>query len=267
MMPELKYSTRNPLGILAMFISFAYLAMVVCFTVGMDKLCGRAERLSLIGFLVLFPFVILGVFYNLITKHNGKLYGPRDYRCDEVFAMMSGTEIDSRNKKEFADVCEKEQQDDTEGASCDLRKKSQEDKQNLCQKVRLRTLYDDLQHKTVAYIGKKLNIRFTENVKATIGNATFEFDAVGDGRFGKYILECKYGNGNNILSRLDSISAGLKTVAEAFDAAGISYRLILAFVIREYSTSIASRIREYFSTHNPGVVTYVLDSSELMTDK
>lgn len=83
----------------------------------------------------------------------------------------------------------------------------------------------------------------------------------------KYILECKYGNGNNILSRLDSISAGLKTVAEAFDAAGISYRLILAFVIREYSTSIASRIREYFSTHNPGVVTYVLDSSELMTDK
>lgn len=266
-MPELKYSTRNPLGILAMFISFAYLAMVVCFSVGIDKLCGRIERLSLIGFLVLFPFVILCVFYNLITKHNGKLYGPRDYRRDEVFAMMSGTEIDSRNKKEFADVGEKEQQGDAEGSSCDLREKSQEEKENQCQKVRLRTLYDDLQQKTVANIGKKLNIRFTENVKATIGNRTFEFDAVGDGRFGKYVLECKYCQGNNYRLRLDSSSVYLKTVSEAFDAAGISYRLILAFVLRDYSEPAASEIREYFSAHNPGVVTYVLDYSELMTDK
>lgn len=265
-MPEFKYSTRNPLGILAMFISFAYLAMVVCFTVGMDKLCGRVERLSIIGFLVLFPFVILSVFYNLITKHNGKLYGPRDYRRDEVFAMMSGTEIGSRHKKEFADVGENAQKDDTEGTNCDLRKKSQEEKQDLCQKVRLLTLYDDLQQKTVADIGKKLNIRFTENVKATIGNATFEFDAVGDGRFGKYILECKYGSGNNILIRLDSISAGLKAVAEAFEAAGISYRLILAFVVRDYSEPLASKIRQYFAEHNSGVVTYVLDYSKLMVE-
>lgn len=267
-MPDLKYSTRNPLGILAMFISFAYLSMVVCFTIGMDKLDGVCERMIMIGFLVLFPFVILYVFYNLITKHNGKLYGPRDYRRDEVFAMMSGNEIEVRNKKEIADVCHSVSHRDSGTQSCDSHDGISAKASGASgRSATLSALYDEVQQKAVDFVGRKLNIRFTENVKATIGSNTFEFDAVGDGRFGKYVLECKYRNHSNATFHLETVSAYLRSVAEAFDASDISYRLILAFVISGYSEDIASKIREYFTIQNPGVVTYVLDYSRLMADK
>ncbi|MCC5910816.1 MAG: hypothetical protein JJT76_10305 [Clostridiaceae bacterium] len=36
----------------------------------------------LVLFIVIFPFVVLGVFFSLVTKYHEKLYAPKDY-CDE----------------------------------------------------------------------------------------------------------------------------------------------------------------------------------------
>jgi len=78
--------TRNPLGIIALFIVLVYgvAALVTAFARSMEA----GERQPLIWFLVLFPPIVLAVFAWLVSKHPGKLYGPGDYRDEENYRQI-----------------------------------------------------------------------------------------------------------------------------------------------------------------------------------
>ena len=77
-----KSLSRSPLGIIALFLVLVY-AMASLF-VGFRDLSPVTLGVF-VGFLVLFPLVVLAVFYNLVTKHHDKLYAPTDYRTDSSF--------------------------------------------------------------------------------------------------------------------------------------------------------------------------------------
>jgi len=80
--------SRNPLGIIALFIAFIHGFATLLLGVAAGRLlCG--ERMPLVWFVVLFPVLVLGVFYLLVTRHNEKLYAPRDYRTDKSFQDAS----------------------------------------------------------------------------------------------------------------------------------------------------------------------------------
>jgi hypothetical protein len=86
-MPEdLKGLTKNPLGIVALFIALIYGFATLLLGVAANQLSPE-ERQPLIWFVVLFPIVVLGVFYVLVTRHHGKLYAPKDYQNDDSFLM------------------------------------------------------------------------------------------------------------------------------------------------------------------------------------
>ncbi len=60
-----KSLSRNPLGIIALFIVLVYgLASLVIITGGS---LSASERLPIIYFLIVFPFVVLGVFTYLVS--------------------------------------------------------------------------------------------------------------------------------------------------------------------------------------------------------
>lgn len=46
----------------------------------------------LIGFIISFPILVLGVFFRLVTEHHTKLYGPGDYEKDENFLRAMSPE-------------------------------------------------------------------------------------------------------------------------------------------------------------------------------
>ncbi|MBF0565671.1 MAG: response regulator [Nitrospirae bacterium] len=78
-----KELSRNPLGIIALFIVLIYgFASLV---VGASDKLIAGERVPLIWFLVISPFIVLGVFRELVIKHHTKLYGPSDYKDDDSF--------------------------------------------------------------------------------------------------------------------------------------------------------------------------------------
>lgn len=75
---------RNPLGIIALFILLVY--GFACLVLGFGgKNLESAERFPLVWFLVVFPVVVLCVFYLLVTKHHRKLYAPSDFRDESHF--------------------------------------------------------------------------------------------------------------------------------------------------------------------------------------
>lgn len=79
-----KEYARNPLGIVALFISLIYGFASLLLGTSADKL-DSIEKWPLLIFIVTFPFAVLLVFYKLVTNHHGKLYSPSDYQSDASF--------------------------------------------------------------------------------------------------------------------------------------------------------------------------------------
>lgn len=78
-----KTSTRNPLGIIALFIVLVYgMASLVT---GVGSTLTSNERYPLVLFLTLFPPLVLGVFAWLVSQHSEKLYGPGDFKNEENY--------------------------------------------------------------------------------------------------------------------------------------------------------------------------------------
>lgn len=78
--------SRNPLGIIALFIVLVYgfASLVTAFGSSITP----QERLPLIYFLVLFPVLVLGVFAWLVSRHAGKLYSPSDYKNEDNYVAV-----------------------------------------------------------------------------------------------------------------------------------------------------------------------------------
>ena len=76
--------SRNPLGIIALFIVLVYGFACLLFGFSANQLQSQ-EKLPLIWFVVLFPVLVLVLFGWLVSRHHNKLYAPSDYRDDKSF--------------------------------------------------------------------------------------------------------------------------------------------------------------------------------------
>jgi hypothetical protein len=97
----MKGLTRNPLGIIAIFLGVLY--GIAGLLLGTDSGPLTQHNQTLLTWLVfIFPFVSLLVFAWLVAKHHGKLYAPADYRSDEAFLGRARpqSEQDARQKIE-----------------------------------------------------------------------------------------------------------------------------------------------------------------------
>lgn len=96
----MKDLVRNPIGIIALFISLIYGFASLLLGATADSL-GPDEREPIIWFVVIFPCVVLAVFYFLVSRHHGKLYAPGDYKDDRSFLRtLSYEEVQSRLERE-----------------------------------------------------------------------------------------------------------------------------------------------------------------------
>jgi CheY-like chemotaxis protein len=81
-----KSLSHNPLGIIALFILLVYgLACLVVITGGSMSV---SEKLPIIYFLIVFPFVVLGVFTYLVAFRAGQLFAPGDFKKEETYLEL-----------------------------------------------------------------------------------------------------------------------------------------------------------------------------------
>lgn len=96
----MKDLVKNPIGIIALFISLIYGFANLLLGTTASSLTPD-ERFPLIIFIVLFPVVVLGIFYLLVSRHHGKLYAPGDYKDDKSFLRtLSHEEREEKLDKE-----------------------------------------------------------------------------------------------------------------------------------------------------------------------
>ena len=89
-MKQVEAFLRNPLGIIALFLSVIYGIAGYVISNGFSNLHGCCERLPLIYFIVFFPLIVLGVFTYLVVEHNEKLYAPKDFDNQDGFLVANG---------------------------------------------------------------------------------------------------------------------------------------------------------------------------------
>lgn len=102
--------SKNPLGIIALFILLIYgLATILFGYVG--NVLTENQRWCFVIFLVVFPIVVLAAFVYLVTKHHPKLYAPGEFKDERNFLgyisprdreqkyMREGMEANSGNEK------------------------------------------------------------------------------------------------------------------------------------------------------------------------
>lgn len=86
---------RNPLGIIG--LAFVLVYGIAGYTATSDVF-SPDERKIIVYFLVLFPVLIIGVFYKLVTDHHTKLYAPSDFRDDANFLQSLDARISNSPK-------------------------------------------------------------------------------------------------------------------------------------------------------------------------
>ncbi len=92
--------SRNPLGIIALFILLIYgLATTLFGCVGSSLTVG--QKWWFVIFLVIFPIIVLASFVYLVVKHHPKLYAPGDFRDESnFFGYQSPKELAEKYEKE-----------------------------------------------------------------------------------------------------------------------------------------------------------------------
>jgi CheY-like chemotaxis protein len=80
-----KSLARNPLGIIALFIVLVY--GLACLVIIGSSL-STAERMPIVYFLIVFPFVVLGVFTYLVAFRAGQLFAPGDFKKEETYLEL-----------------------------------------------------------------------------------------------------------------------------------------------------------------------------------
>jgi hypothetical protein len=100
-----KQLTRNPLGVIGLFIVLVYglACMVLATSAGSLDSCNKQ---TLVCFIVLFPCLILIAFYSLVTKHHKKLYAPADFRDERLFFRPLGENEKERRLEEEVSTIE-----------------------------------------------------------------------------------------------------------------------------------------------------------------
>lgn len=144
-----KALSKNPLGIIALFIVLVYGLGSMVVAIGGEKLHAIADH-PLTWFLAIFPFIVLLVFAYLVSRHHQKLYGPGDYDKTEQFAQMFGVNAPK-------EISESAAEGKTRIATTDSSKRPTEVPANLLEK--LETRYDKVKASSYCIIHQSEMVR------------------------------------------------------------------------------------------------------------
>ncbi|TDW52494.1 hypothetical protein EV144_1011184 [Flavobacterium sp. 270] len=202
--------TKNPLGIIALFVSLIYGFACLVLSSSIANLITPEERLPLIWFIILFPVIILLAFVLLVIFHHTKLYAPSDFRGDDSFIKVLDNksiyekQLDEVITLETAPIKEEiidlednlnEQNESIEPITPDLELPKiveSQNENNLMIKDDLVKIHKNAESWAVQELSLKYNIVFQSNISVSTAYGKLQLDAMGKNKETVYILEIKY---------------------------------------------------------------------------
>ena len=250
-----KEFARNPLGIIALFISLIYGFASLLLDSSAEKLT-VAERWPVIFFIVAFPIIVLITFYKLVTKHHGKLYAPGDFKDDKSFLRTLTPEeqekrLDKEVKESLGNDSIPDDQSESESTDSEPVKNTIEIKERESRQEehrRFREELKDIEKAVIRDISSELKTQADENIG--IGNTEAKFDAFLQMQNGKAtFLEVKaIRSRSHGFGMIDGLLYNAVVADKFFDS---NFKLIIA-VVYYFEKSELPRVERFWKRRIEG---------------
>lgn len=267
-----RFSFRNPLSILGLFITLCYAITEVVFIVGLDKLKGMLERLPFIFFIIIFPFVLLFTVIKLIIKHHPKLYGPSDFK-DEKFwwEIASNEKTYKKYRKEANELFyekSKNEKDDNSKSNLESVKeistKTNEENMkieainNLTSKIAL------IESIVIQKLSELYRLNFQRNVEIKDSQGKILLDGIAQKGFEVYFVECKICTKNLTIKDMEITLRKVELIIDRLYKIGNEVTGILAYVIIDDNNKMKQKITEFYETHASNLDLKIFNYNDLI---
>lgn len=251
---SLKNFLRNPLGVIALFVTICYFIAGLVFSVGLDKLSGTTERLPFIWFVIIFPVIIFVGFIYLVCFHHTKLYGPGDFKNEANFVELTKEERKTKYMKEAAESSVDEEQTPMNiENSAELIKNENSNIRALAYSA------ENSAHLAIQKLNAIYNTKFNEEVR----DNRSVYDAIGiiDGNL--YVVECKYVRNHVTINHLRNTYQQILRYRESMSRQ--DPQMVIVYVLEKYTAEVSAKIQNYYKSIESGLKIFVFDYNELKT--
>lgn len=271
--------TKNPLGIIALFISLIYGFACIVLSTSLTNMISEEERLPLIWFIILFPILILCAFIYLVVNHHEKLYSPSDFREDNSFMQaLNGNRIKRKQKKE-AQILEeaeivpendpKQDEDEDEQPESYVNNNSNSKTTqltNVNSDEDLISKYSNAEKWVAKELGLKYNLSIKTNQVIVTKYGQFELDIIGNDNKKAIIAEVKYWEAKKSIKSLKiAIQDFLRNYKRLENIFGINkeFKIIVAFVFDHLDSINKQELKLFINEINENVVVEFYEYSDL----
>lgn len=273
-MKNAKGLTKNPLGIIGLFISLIYGFACLVLSTSIANLQSANERLPLIWFIIIFPLIILGAFIYLVVNHHEKLYAPSDFRNDDAFIeTMTGKRIKEKQEKEAEILrsAEDSNANDQHSAEDDLEADPilyEEKTIDLEEDKHLEKRIANVEKWAIKDLELEYNIQFKTNQRILVNSVKLELDAYASDSKKVLIAEVKYWQSHKTIKPLMITIQQFARQVERFNRAFGNKEVTLVFVLvfDQLNESISTQMQSFISELDQNVVLRIKEYSELKKD-
>lgn len=268
--------TKNPLGIIGLFISLIYGFACLVLSTSISNLSEPTERLPLIWFIIVFPIVILAAFLFLVVNHHEKLYAPGDFRNDDSFIeTMNGKRIKEKKEQEVellvnAEESENETEiiDEFKKEETSLKEKTVKEISVPESKEELVNRYKNVEKWAIKELELEYNIQFRTNQTISMNGIKLELDAYASNPKKAIIAEVKYWESNKavkpLLLSLQNFVLKFDRFKRAFGSKEVELAIVIVF--DELKDANTERIKSFISELNKNINLQFRQYSDLKKD-
>lgn len=259
-MNNAKGLTRNPLGIIALFVSLIYGFACLVLSTSISNLVANNERLPLIWFIIIFPIIILIAFIYLVVNHHEKLYAPGDFRGDDAFIQT----IDENKRKQR--IQEEVENLEASPKSVDS-EQNEEPESNTTEETTiikpsevkteiksipesaLIKMYTNAEEWSINELSLKYKVPFKSQVKLRTQFDNFELDGYGTDSTSTYVVEVKFWqtsrSNRRLKLKIQEFLTKKSRLERSFNKPSRSMKIIIALVYDNLSEINQDELKDY----------------------
>lgn len=268
--------TKNPLGIIGLFISLIYGFACLVLSTSISNLDSANERIPLIWFIIIFPLIILGAFLFLVVNHHEKLYAPSDFRDDGSFIeTMQNRRINEKKDEEINLLVEAKNNKEISKIKSPITKNKEEvttkgdnNKITKLSVEELKERYIKSEKWAIKDLELEYNVHFKTNQVISSNGVKLELDAYAITQNQAIISEVKYWQSDKatkpLLLNLQKFILKFDQFQRAFKSRNLE--LIIVIVFDKLTEKNTQAIKKFVTELNDKVKIQFKEYESLLTD-
>lgn len=251
---------KNPLGVIALFVSFVYMMACLVINHGLPSITDHIERMWLIQFVVWYPVLLLLIFCLLVIFYPLNLYSPKDFKDESLFLrFLPKRQKEKKLEKEVKEIREVRNDNNTFSflsvSGTNVQTMTDETVKKFVQIVELKALF---------WLNEKYNVSFSHDVVIGMGSNRISCDGYAKVDGIDYVVEIK-NMPSLVKNRLKVVAKPVVDIKSVLDAVSPqhTYKIIVCVVFSQKEEGVEKELKDMLLTISNNIELVLLNQKEL----